>query len=330
MSDPHVKIVIPCANEGEWLRVTVDSILEATRYPSFEIFILANGDQRTDFSFAEKPAYRQRVRLKTVAEPLGVGRSKNEAVQPGDAAHYVFLDAHCLIQSPDWLDRAVACIEDHPQASMMQPEVLLITCPQEIQPDGRPDPAALQEEGLAYGIRWAWPYHRLGDIAVVQASRLSDHPYEEMASGGMAMFVRSETFHRLGKFDAEVSGWYPETMDYCVRAWLLGFPMMVNPSVRILHRLKREDPGYPRSWQNIVHGILRTAYKYLSPRRRDLAESLFRRHGLEEEVRQAIRWIELGSWLSERARHLRERIHDDDWLFSRFNIYEEHHGLHIP
>jgi len=65
----HVKIVLPCTNEREWLRITVDSILEHTRaYPSYEVTVLANGDTETDFSFAEGEPYRRIVRISRNAE----------------------------------------------------------------------------------------------------------------------------------------------------------------------------------------------------------------------------------------------------------------------
>jgi hypothetical protein len=73
----------------------------------------------------------------------------------------------------------------------------------------------------------------------------------------------------------------------------------------------------------MFQGALRTAYKYLSPRRRDLAEMLFRKHGLDALVDQALDLVRRGRWLDERVRHLRSRVHDDDWLFSRFEVYEE-------
>jgi glycosyltransferase involved in cell wall biosynthesis len=120
----HVKIVLPCTNEEEWLRVTVDSILEHTDSPSFEIVVSANGDHMTDFSFIERPVYRDRVRLFWTKELVGVGNARNVAVTPGDADYYVFLDAHCLLEKRDWLQRGIACLEEHPQASMVQPEVL--------------------------------------------------------------------------------------------------------------------------------------------------------------------------------------------------------------
>src|SRR5262245_59411746 len=107
----HVKIVLPCVNEGEWLRVTVESILEHTHRPSFEIFILANGDTTTDFSFLDRPGLQRHVRMERVEGCLGVGNSINRAVAPGDADYYVFLDAHCLLEQHDWLERAVDCLE---------------------------------------------------------------------------------------------------------------------------------------------------------------------------------------------------------------------------
>ena len=326
MTPGHVKIVLPCANEGEWLRVTIECLLDRTEYPSFEILISANGDTVTDFSFLEKPACRNRVSVLSTAEFLGVGKSLNVAVQPGDADYYVFLDAHCLVEERDWLAKAVACLREHPEASMVQPEVLAFTYEGEIPPGAPLDPNRVQRLFCDYCIRWAWPYEDPFHVADDQRVKLSELPFEGMAGGGMAIFVRSETFHRLGRLDPEVGGWYREALDYCIGAWLLGRPMLVEPRVRVLHKMKLDRALYPRTFQGLVHGALRTAYKYLSPRRRDLAEILFRQHGLGREVDQALEWIRKGSWLEERARHLRERVHDDDWLFARFDVYEERYA----
>lgn len=321
----HVKIVLPCRNEREWLRATVDSILETTRHPSFEIFVLANDDTRTDFGFVDTPACRNRVKLKRVPRRLGVGLSINAAVEPGDADYYVFLDAHCLVQDDDWLHRVVDCLEAHPNASMVQPEVHQFVL-EDASSDQLAEPEKLQVRLRAYSIVWAWPYDGPGELAYVCSAPASDTPYRAMAGGGMAVFTRAETFHRLGRYDPEVNGWYPETMDYCVRAWMLDYPMMVDPTVRVWHRIKAA-PDTPRDFQDVVHGVLRTAWKYLSPRRRDMAELLFRGHGLGAEVDRALGWIRQGRWLSERARHLRSRVHDDDWLFEEFQVYEERYGI---
>ena len=319
----HVKIILPCANEGEWLRVTVDSLLEHTDYPSFEIVVSANGDTMTDFSFMEKPAYRKQVGLEQTKEVLGVGRARNAAVTPGDASFYVFLDAHCFVEQRDWLHRVVACLEEHPKCSMVQPEVLSFICEKEIQAGETVGPSQIQKHGFEYCTKWCWPYEKPWVVTEMETMRVKLTAYEGMAGAGMAIFTWAETFHRLGKFDSEVIGWYHETMDYCVRAWMLGYPMLVEPNIQVLHRAKMEKPNYPRLYTHIFQGTLRTAYKYLSPRRRDLAEALFRRHGCHAEVDLALERVRRGNWLAERVRHLKERVHDDDWLFSKFEIYEE-------
>ena len=322
-SKDHVKIVIPCTNEGEWLRVTVDSILQHTDYPSFEVVVSANGDTTTDFSFIEKPPYHERVWLKQTKELLGVGNARNVAVTPGDASFYVFLDAHCFIEQRDWLHRAVACLEEHPECSMVQPEVLSFIYEKELQPGETLGPSQVQKTNFEYSTKWNWPYGEPLLVIEIKTQRLRQTAYEGMAGAGMAIFTRAETFHRLGKFDTEVIGWFHETMDYCVRSWMLGYPMIVEPNIQVLHRAKTQDPKYPRLFTHVFQGTLRTAYKYLSPRRRDLAEVLFRRYGRHGEVDLALERLRRGNWLAERVQHLRERVHDDDWLFSKFEVYEE-------
>jgi GT2 family glycosyltransferase len=324
-SKRHVKIVIPCSNEGEWLRVTVESILEHTRYPSYEIVVSANGDRLTDFSFIEKPGIRERVRLKESTEVLGVGNGRNAGVFPGDAMYYVFLDSHSLVEEKDWLERAVESLEEHPAASMIQPEVQNFIYDGELKPGVPFDRSRVKDTSREYSIRWSWPYDKPWQVRECQTVRRSATPYEAMSGAGMAIFTLAKTFHRLGKFDSEVMGWFHETLDYCVRAGLLGHPMMVDPRVQVRHRTKveMEEVKYPRLYMHMFQGILRTTYKYLSPRRRDLAEVLLRRHGIDAEVNQALELVRRGNWLEERLRHLRSRVHDDDWLFSRFEVYEE-------
>jgi GT2 family glycosyltransferase len=320
----HVKIILPCANEGEWVRLTVESILASTDYPSFEVFISANGDTHTDFSFVDGPACRGKVMLRESREFLGIGGARNAGVEPGDADYYVFLDAHSLVEDRGWLQQAVACLDAHPEASMVQPEVQEFICPGAPAPGEPLDPSLLRRlPQCEYSVRWAWPYNEPHQLTEPMTRRMGSGAWEAMAGAGMASFMRAETFHRLGRFDGEVHGWFHETMDYCVRAWLLGFPMLSDPSVRVLHLRKSEAVKYPRSYLSMFHGFLRVAYKYLSPRRMDLAEALFRRHGRDGEVDQVLELIEKGNWLAERAAHAKARLHDDDWLFAKFRIYEE-------
>lgn len=318
------KVVLPCANEGEWARITALSLIETTRCESWRIVIVANGDTVTDFSFAERPPFRGLVEVRRSEDFLGIGGARNGGVEPGDAQFYVFLDAHCLVESPDWLDRGIACLEKHPEAAMVQPAVEEFTFDGEPSPGEPLDASRIRRFPLReYGVRWAWPYDRPWHLTDPITRCDSGEAFEVMAGGGMATFVRSDTFHALGRFDGEVRGWFHETMDYCIRAWLLGRPSLAEPGVRVLHRRKMEPSGYPRHLVSMFHGMFRTAWKYLSPRRCALAEEILIGHGCGGEVERALDLVRSGSWLDERAEHMRGRVRGDEELFSRFGVYEE-------
>jgi GT2 family glycosyltransferase len=324
-NDGHVKIIISSTNGGEWLRMTVDSILQHTDYPSYEIVVSASVDQITDFSFIDGPAYG-RVTLLRTKKTLGSGSVRNVAAQPGDAIYYVFLDSHCLVEQRDWLRRATESLERYPNASMIQPETVAFAHESGLAPRDNVTISKLPLLRYEYGAKWAWPYLSPWSLVESLAMKFVPDLFEAMSGAGMAGFTRSVVFHRLGKFDHEVNGWFHETMDYCVRAWMLGHPMMVEPSIRIYHRDSLKPTDQPRTVLSLIHGTIRTAYKYLSPRRRDLAEILFRKHGFDNEVDAALGMIRRGRWLSERVEHLRNRVHDDDWLFSKFEVYEERYA----
>src|SRR5207247_5997511 len=138
-------------------------------------------------------------------------------IAPEHADYYVFLDPHGLLVEDDWLERAISCLEEHPDASMIQPEVVEFTYDGDLEPGLRLDPEKRVRQGYAYTVRWAWPYEHPGQTAQYETRPRSKDPYEGMGGGGMAVITRSETFHRLGRYDSEVSGWYPETLDYCIR-----------------------------------------------------------------------------------------------------------------
>jgi len=57
--------------------------------------------------------------------------------------------------------------------------------------------------------------------------------------------------------------------------------------------------------------------------RMDLAEILFRKHNLCDQVDTALGRVRKGRWLSEWAAHMRARVRDDDMLFRHFRVYEE-------
>lgn len=324
---PRPVIVLPARGEGDWVRLTVDALLARTDYGPFDIVIVTAGDDASGVRFVASAPYDGRVRVKHQPSSGGWGRALNEALSEADASYHVFLDAHSFPEREDWLGRLVSCAESHPDAAWVQPLVVDFACADRVDAGATPDVLRLPRGETFCSQRWAWPYDYWSAIATPERFPLQDTSYEAMAGTAHAALVPSALFRRLGGFDPEVGGWADSAMDYSVRAWLLGHPTVVEPSVSILHRSKPAIVRAARDSVHVVHSVLRTTYKYLSPRRRDVAERLFRAHGLSADVDRALQWIRDGDWLAERAEHFRARVRDDDWLFERFAVEEEHFGL---
>ena len=318
----HVRIVIHWSTEIEWLRVTVDSILQHTDYPSYEIVISACNDKLRDVSFGDRRGDVP-INVLQTEKALGAGQGRNVATQPGDATYYVFLDPHCLVDQGDWLCRAVETMQQFPEAAMIQPETVIFAYPDRLSAGDNLIVGNLRLLRYEYGVKWAWPYASCWWLSDSLAVKHDAERFEMMSGVGNVVITRAEVFHDLGKFDSEVNGPFQETMDYCIRAWLLDHPTIVDSGIRVYHREDPETGRPPKFMLSLIHGRLRTAYKYLSPRRRDMAEILFRQHGFDDEVDQALDLVCDGQWLSERVEHLRKRGHDDDWLFDKFDVYEE-------
>lgn len=330
MNADHAKIVLLPAPDAASMSRTVASILDQTRYPSFEILVTAvsttNGDKRSDLSFLHDPRFRGKVRVLDVSSAAA---SISEATTPGDATYYVFLQPFCLVTDSDWLERAVHGLREHPIASMVQPEIVEFADDGDLESGGALAPSLTEPRFSAYSAFWRWPYEDLGvsDFLEIRTQPHSDAPYESMAAVGGAVFVQAETLHCLGGYDPELNHPDWQAVDYSIRAWMFGYPMVVDPTVRVLH----QSPHGPRpNKTDTAHDVLLIAHKCFSPRRRDIAEILLRRQGLLGEVDEAIEKIQRGEWLERRVDLLRERIYDDDWLFSKFDVYEERFGVHVP
>ena len=98
------------------LHMTVDSILQQTAYPAFEVIVVDDGS--TDGSCDR---YRDTTDPVTVVagENLGVPRARNLGAKHAQGDYVVFLDAHCTV-SANWLDLFVDALEQ-PSVAIVGP-----------------------------------------------------------------------------------------------------------------------------------------------------------------------------------------------------------------
>jgi glycosyltransferase involved in cell wall biosynthesis len=109
MTPPLVSIVIPCYNQGRFLRQAIDSCLGQT-HRTIEVVVFDDGSTDDTAQIASEAAARDsRVRVMT-SRNLGLGAARNRAMAACSGEYVNFLDADDWLR-PDKLERQLSVLE---------------------------------------------------------------------------------------------------------------------------------------------------------------------------------------------------------------------------
>ena len=87
---PHVSVILPSWNRADWLKKSIDSVLEQT-FRDFELIVV--DDASTDSTQEILTIYSGKFRSITFAKNLGVSAARNVAVKNCDSEWIAFLDS---------------------------------------------------------------------------------------------------------------------------------------------------------------------------------------------------------------------------------------------
>ncbi len=87
---PHVSVILPSWNRADWLKKSIDSVLEQT-FRDFELIVV--DDASTDSTQEILTSYSGKFRSITFAKNLGVSAARNAAVKNCDSEWIAFLDS---------------------------------------------------------------------------------------------------------------------------------------------------------------------------------------------------------------------------------------------
>ena len=87
---PHVSVILPSWNRADWLKKSIDSVLEQT-FRDFELIVV--DDASTDSTQEILTSYSGKIRSITFAKNLGVSAARNTAVKNCDSEWIAFLDS---------------------------------------------------------------------------------------------------------------------------------------------------------------------------------------------------------------------------------------------
>ncbi len=117
-------------------------------------------------------------------------------------------------------------------------------------------------------------------------------------------------------YDAGFTRWGFEDVEMCLRTWLLGYRVAVQPDVTVAHYFREARDNYEVDDAAVTYNFLRMVYLHFSPTR-------------IQQVREAVRGnphvavaqdrLADSDVFDRRAALLARRAHDDAWFFDEVN-----------
>ena len=287
-----VTAVVPTRDEGLNVVDTVERLLRNSP-PWMDVVVVDDGSSDGTPQRLATLA-RDDSRLTVVAaQGLGPARSRNRGAREARGAYLAFLDAHCYAPS-GWLEPILATLEAHPETGVAGPAI-----------------GDTNNVGLR-GLGGTW--HDLS---------LDMHWIPDGGPGGEVPFqpagcqvVRREVFQQVGGYDEGLSRWGSEDVEFCLRVWLSGWAIRVEPRSTVYHYF-RTAPPYAVDLPQIVYNKLRMCFLHFDGPllARVLAPQLAHPHAA-----QALARIFTDGTV-DAARVQRERRRRDmAWFCSRFGL----------
>jgi hypothetical protein len=118
----------------------------------------------------------------------------------------------------------------------------------------------------------------------------------------------------MGGFDTGFTRWGYQDEEICLRAWLQGYRVVVDPQIVVAHHF-RDKAGYDVDDKDVLFNFLRLIHLHFSPRRiRRCIDALDGYPGLED----AIDRLYAGDIFERRKAMSAQQRRPDEWLFDAF------------
>lgn len=284
-------VVIPTLNEGALLGMTTNSILATTRWPDYEIIVVDDGS--TDGSTAFYERYPNPLVKLVRGGGLGVAGARNRGALEASGEFLVFIDGHCRV-SANWMEGLAKTLAE-PDIAVAGPSFSKL---HESQPRGC---------GM-FWANWALDQHWYEPIEGAE-------PYEVPLTTGACQAFRRQVFESLGGYDDGFTRWGSEDVEICLRAWLAGGRVRVDPQITVAHHF-RESRNYEVDDIEITFNFLRMLYLHFSPAR---IRKVIRELGENPCIAPALERLERSDVFERRAHWEAIRASDDDWFFECVN-----------
>ncbi|MEZ4740611.1 MAG: glycosyltransferase family 2 protein [Flavobacteriales bacterium] len=206
-------VVILNWNGRNWLERCLPSVVQHS--PGADVIVADNGSGDDSISWLR--ANHPGVRTIEIGSNLGFAGGYNEALAHVESDRYVLLNSDVQV-TEGWLVQLNDHLDRHPRTAACQPKVLAMN-----------DPGSFEHAGAAGGFidRNGYPFCRGRIFEITENDHGQyDDEREVFWATGACLMIRSDAFHSVGGFDAELFA-HMEEIDLCWRlrrrGWRIGY-----------------------------------------------------------------------------------------------------------
>jgi GT2 family glycosyltransferase/SAM-dependent methyltransferase len=224
---PKVSIIIPTKDKLEFLQPCVESLLDKTTYPDYEVLVVDNQSTDPDtLSYYQEltKAYPDKVRVLSFDKPFNFSEMNNWAVQQATGEYLLLLNNDTEIVQPEWLDRMM----NHGQREDVGVVGARLLYPE----SGR-----IQHAGVVLGMSEIadHPFNdllTLNSASHMERARL-DQNYSAVTAA--VMLVKRDIYESLGGMDTENLAVLFNDVDFCLRVGEQGYRNVWTPFAIAIH-----------------------------------------------------------------------------------------------
>ncbi|MHB1530763.1 rhamnan synthesis F family protein [Acidithiobacillus sp.] len=233
---PLVSIIIPTRDQLGFLQRCVESVIEKTRYPAYEILVVDNDSQdseaRTylDLLAEQEEAMGGRLRVLRYPGAFNFSAMNNQAVAVARGEYVLLLNNDTAALHEDWLDEMMSHAL-RPGAGIVGAKLLY--------PDGK-----IQHAGVILGMKGPAEHPFIGrppeDRGYFGRAQLTQ---DYSAVTAACLLVRKEVFQTVGGLDEEHFQVSYNDVDLCLKVREAGHRIVWTPWAMLLHEGSASQKG---------------------------------------------------------------------------------------
>jgi len=284
-------IILPCKNEGDNVKNTLDSLLSTSTGIKYEIIVVDDGSQDGCVdNIKHYPKYNRVKFLK--ADSLGSAKARNFGAEQASGDYLVFCDAHVYVEA-FWLDKLLS--------SFTSSEI------------GAVSPGIAPHDNIGAVGYGQFMTERLEAKWHIVKPR--ENTEVTLLPGGCVVFPKN-VFEEIGGFNKGFRVWGLEDLEISYRTWVMGYTCVVNPNVKILHVFRPKHP-YRVTMDDVNYNMIYMAFAHFKKERITRVLEMLKNYHTFNRVLTEVIFSDV--W--EQRKHLNAvRKYDDDWFFTKFNI----------